>query len=49
MHQEDNQIIKIKFTDWRRLPNHFRSVIAGQPQVLVSRASRQFFVPVQFV
>jgi len=46
---QDQQLIKMKFMDWRRLPRTFRSVVAGQPQVLVSRSSRNFFVPVQFV
>jgi hypothetical protein len=44
-----DQSIKMKFMDWRRLPRTFRSVVAGQPQVLVSRTGRNFFVPVQFV
>ena len=48
MHPE-NQAIKIKFTDWKRLPRAFRSVIGGTPQVMVSRTGRNFFVPVQFV
>jgi hypothetical protein len=47
--QTNEQPIKIKFMDWRRLPRAFRSVVAGQPQVLVSRTGRQFFVPVEFV
>ncbi|BBH12658.1 MULTISPECIES: hypothetical protein [Chromobacterium] len=41
--------IKMKFMDWRRLPRAFRAVIQGQPQVLVSRPGRDFYVPVQFV
>jgi len=49
MSQDSNQLIKMKFMDWRRLPRPFRSVVAGQPQVLISRARRDFFVPVQFV
>jgi hypothetical protein len=49
MSQENNQTIKMKFMDWRRLPRPYRSVVAGQPQVLVSRARRDYFVPVQFV
>lgn len=44
-----DSLIKIKFMDWRRLPRAFRSVVAGQPQVLVSRTGRSFFVPVEFV
>ncbi|MBV8047469.1 MAG: hypothetical protein JO171_09960 [Paludibacterium sp.] len=47
--QTNEQPIKIKFMDWRRLPRAFRSVVAGQPQVLVSRTGRNFFVPVEFV
>jgi len=42
-------LIKMKFTDWRRLPRGFRTVIAGQPRVLVTRPGREYFVPVQFV
>ncbi|BEV71011.1 MULTISPECIES: hypothetical protein [unclassified Paludibacterium] len=45
----NDQLIKIKFMDWRRLPRAFRSVVAGQPQVLVSRTGKSFFVPVEFV
>lgn len=41
--------IKMKFLDWRRLPRPFRTVVKGQPQVLVSRTGKQYFVPVQFV
>jgi len=44
-----DSVIKIRFLDWRRLPRAFRSVVAGQPQVLVSRTGRNFFVPVEFV
>ncbi|WP_198019594.1 hypothetical protein [Pseudogulbenkiania sp. MAI-1] len=44
-----NQQIKMKFLDWRRLPRAFRSVVQGQPQVLVSRTGRSYFVPVEFV
>ncbi|GGY13222.1 hypothetical protein [Paludibacterium paludis] len=42
-------LIKMKFSDWRRLPRAFRVVIEGQPKVLVSRPGRDYFVPVQFV
>lgn len=48
MYRNDERI-KIKFLDWRRLPRAFRSVVAGQPQVLVSRTGKSFFVPVEFV
>ena len=41
--------IKMKIGDWKRLPRTFRSVVAGQPQVLVTRPGRSFFVPVEFV
>lgn len=41
--------IKMKVSDWKRLPGSFRSVVAGQPQVLVTRPGRSFFVPVEFV
>lgn len=41
--------IKMKLGDWKRLPFAFRSVVNGQPQVLVTRPGRSFFVPVQFV
>ncbi|SUX54308.1 hypothetical protein [Chromobacterium vaccinii] len=44
-----NDSIKMKFNDWRRLPRPYRAMIAGQPQVLISRTGRDFFVPVQFV
>lgn len=49
MKRDDQEIIKIKFMDWRRLPRAFRSVVDGQPQVLVSRTGRNIFVPVEFV
>ncbi|MBV8680075.1 MULTISPECIES: hypothetical protein [Aquitalea] len=49
MMQIDESLIKMKFMDWRRLPRAFREVRAGQPQVLVSRTGRSYFVPVQFV
>ena len=45
----EDALIKMKFMDWRRLPRAFRSVVAGQPQVLVSRTGKSFFVPVEFV
>jgi hypothetical protein len=45
----NTQPIKIKPSDWRRLPRSFRSVIEGKPQVMVSRTGRNYFVPVQFV
>jgi len=41
--------IKMKVSDWKRLPGSFRSVVAGKPQVLVTRPGRSFFVPVEFV
>jgi hypothetical protein len=41
--------IKMKVSDWKRLPGSFRSVVGGRPQVLVSRPGRSFFVPVEFV
>jgi hypothetical protein len=43
------QCIRMKFGDWRRLPRDYRLVVDGQPKVLVSRAGRHYFVPVQFV
>ncbi|MEO9383245.1 hypothetical protein [Chromobacterium phragmitis] len=44
-----NDCIKMKFNDWKRLPRPYRAMIEGQPQVLVSRTGRDFYVPVQFV
>ncbi|WP_158253791.1 hypothetical protein [Chromobacterium alticapitis] len=44
-----NDSIKMKFNDWKRLPRPYRAMIAGKPQVLVSRTGRDYFMPVQFV
>ena len=47
--QQVEQAIKIKFSDWCRLPRAFKLVVDGQPKVLVSRTDRHYFVPVEFV
>nr|WP_176426023.1 hypothetical protein [Chromobacterium sp. ASV5] len=49
MSQQQNDSIKMKFMDWKRLPRPFRAVIHGQPQVLISRPGRDYYMPVQFV
>ncbi|WP_434626873.1 hypothetical protein [Chromobacterium sp. CV08] len=46
---QQNDSIKMKFNDWKRLPRSYRAMIAGQPQVLVSRPGRDYYMPVQFV
>lgn len=44
-----DQTVKMMFRDWKRLPRAFRSVIEGQPQVLLTRIGRSYYVPVEFV
>lgn len=44
-----NNPIKMMVRDWKRLPRAFRTVVAGQPQVLLTRIGRSYFVPVEFV
>ena len=44
-----NDPIKMMFRDWKSLPRAFRAVVAGQPQVLLTRIGHSYFVPVEFV
>lgn len=44
-----NHHVKMPFNDWKRLPRAFRAVISGQPQVLLTRTGKSYFVPVEFV
>ncbi|WP_174874300.1 hypothetical protein [Vogesella oryzae] len=49
MSKQGNEAIKMMFRDWKRLPRAFRNVVEGQPQVLLTRPGRSYFVPVEFV
>ena len=49
MSKQDNAAIKMMFRDWKRLPRAFRSVVDGEPLVLLTRTGRSYFVPVEFV
>lgn len=41
--------IKMKYSDWIRLPRAWRAKVGQTAQVLSTRSGRSVFVPVQFV